>query len=356
MRFVALLIFVPLAGCAGALSKMYYPLIKERNPAWTATVTSQENTTYIEWVSSIPGQESEVQSIATITEIPVIAEGVTQQWRWTIRGEQAVADSVQQAFADLDVEGTAVASSVGTLVPISDWSGAMSRLYRLTEFLLATTPPAADLTLVLVPEPHSYRHTAKFALTDPVTIETVVPFPVNVENPDHEDSERLAALTRSVAIIGMPVQHVALEYGQTSAPEGGIARTVKAHANSYCWLTAVRRGLYLGSDLSVRPSSDSISLSQLSLALPLIKSTQKRNPDDHSVLGMLAAISLLRDEERFLEARRTQRPSLGTQIERIDSLMGFCRDYLQYPGNVLEDPVPLDGIPSASLFDEPRTH
>lgn len=356
MRFVVLLLVLLLVGCAGTLSKMYYPLIEERDPAWTATVTSEENTTYIEWTSAIPGTERETRSIGDITEIPVLAHSTTEQWQWTIRGEQAVSDAIQQAFANLDVNESATPSSVGTLVPIADWPGAMSRLYRLTEFLLAGSPPAADINLVLVPKGQSYRHTAKVPLTKPITIEIVVPFPTALENQDQADPERLTALLRSVAIIGMHVQHVALEYGLTSAPESGMARTVKAHANSLCWLTAARRALYLGSELPVRPSSDSVSLSQLSLALPLIRSTHERNPDDDSVLQMLAGTALLRDEERFFEARRIQRPSLGTQTERIDSVMGFCRDYLQYPGNVLEDPLPLDDIPSASLFDEPAVH
>lgn len=356
MRWIVLLLFVPLIGCAGALSKMYYPLIEERDPAWTATVASEEGTTYIEWTSAIPGAERETRSLGEIDELPVIAQGATEQWQWTIRGEQAVEDSVQQAFADFETSGTATATSVGTLVPIADWSSAMSRLYGLTGFLLAASPPAADINLILVPEGQSYRHSTRSPLTNPVTTEIVVPFPTARENQDQADPERLAALTRSIAIIGMHVQHVALEYGLTSAPESGMARTVKAHANSLCWLTAARRALYLGSDLPVRPSSDSVSLSQLSLALPLIRSSHERNPDDDSVLQMLAGIALLRDEERFIEARRIQRPSLGTQTERIDSVMGFCRDYLQYPGNVLEDPIPLDGIPSASLVDEPAVH
>lgn len=344
--FPMLLGLVVLSGCASTLSSAIYGVVKDQNMQLHDVQIASPRAPYeITWTTKL-GTAGHQKSYKA--PLVVISSGQYHNWTWTVQGPSSVAAS-WKIWLQHGAQQSGITTADGQPATL-DWQHGFERLWKVTNYLLGEKPLPMRLTLTLIPNKQAFQGSVTRSSDDKVPVVFSAWYPTTTKVTKPAAQKRFHYYAESLAIAGGMLERVELARGVTTAPAKGAGRTIKDRANAVCWRIAGRPAIAAGTTFKFK-SQSGIGGGGVNL----VANIYQQHPNDIRAQYFYAAALTLHAASNYLASQGLKMPASGKDFSSINALLGFCRAFIHYPGDIRNKPMPLRDVKPVHLFPLPTT-
>ena len=349
-RVVAFLLCLALAGCASMIGSIVYgTIINSRLPLYNARIYSVRPSYHILWVSK-RGRATKHSRIRT--PLRTIATGRYRNWDWTVQGTDVVASSWRFWLSGSGGKHKPVIWSsaiVGNgLQRIHAWQYGFERLWKVTRYLLDTSPLPMKITVILLPHGMPYHLSVITRGRTRIALPLVAWYPISRSDARATSAKQFRAYMKTLGEVGGQLERVELATGHTAAPRHGRGRLIKDLANATCFRVSTELALAAGTTFKV-PNPVAAGAGKGGVD-KIIASLYKEHPQSLAVQEIYAVILLVHGIKEYQAYEGQSWPQDGRNLHEINALLGYCHAFVHYRGDIRTRTLPGVEVSPAHFF------
>ncbi|MHB1799587.1 MAG: hypothetical protein ACYCUI_15025 [Vulcanimicrobiaceae bacterium] len=304
-------------------------IVDNAGPITYGTVREENNHYDVTWRQTAPGP---VLPNDEIKGLKLIATYRVDNWNVSLHATNSQAQAIAKVpsnLASLLASNEKKTTTLGITTRNVQFKAVIEHLRALSRYLLGTNLPSVKAEMMVVPSTAGYRVIGQKSLTGAVPIKVIMRLPMPTDAATPKVVDEVNALFEAAGNLGYFVAKAKTAKKSGNQLSANAEWMVKSEADAECWQLAVRPSLAAGLPIRVKSGGE------LPRGLiPAFAALHRQSPNNVAVLKVYALLLLVSNARSFLTYINEPWPYQGTDIEGLNAVLGFCKYFIHYKGDI----------------------